>query len=155
MIEHFGIYANSGDVQTALNEETLVKPYVAKVGDDIDYNTLSIKGVYVVDSDGNKYQPIYEGGNEWDFRFEMDINASWTLYRDGNVITAETGSFSWFYTPQGIQFDSVSFSNTPVANIYPSVTPSYDVPRQQITISYNTSSGNLVEGNAMITYNGN
>lgn len=155
MIEHFGIYANSGDVQTALNEETLVKPYVAKVGDDIDYNTLSIKGVYVVDSDGNKYQPVYDGGNAWTFQFEMDINASLTLYHDGNVVTASSGSFGWYYTPQGIQFDSVSFSNTPVANIHPSVTPSYDTPRQQITISYNTSSGTEVLGNAMITYNGN
>ena len=154
MIEHFGIYANSGDVQTALNEEALVKPYVAKVGSDIDYNTLSINGVYVVDSDGNKYQPISEDENEWDFRFEMDINATWTLYRDGNVVTAKTGSISWYYTPQGIRFDSVSFSNTPVANIHPSVTPSYDTPIQEITISYNIVSGNHVIGNTMITYNG-
>lgn len=155
MIEHFGIYANSGDVQTALNEETLVKPYVAKVGSDIDYNTLSIKGVYVVDSDGNKYQPYYDGGNAWEFRFEMDINATWTLYHDGNVVTAETGTFSWFYMPEGIQFDSVSFSNTPVANIHPSVTPSYDTPIQEIRLQYNTSSNEEVLGNARITYNGN
>lgn len=39
MIEHFGIYANSGDVQTALNEETLVNPYVAKVSGALDYDT--------------------------------------------------------------------------------------------------------------------
>lgn len=40
MIKHFGIYANSGDVQTALNEETLLNPYVAKVSGALDYNSL-------------------------------------------------------------------------------------------------------------------
>ena len=153
-MNHLGIFNTSGDVQTALNEETLVKPYVAKIGSNIDFNTLSVKGVYIVDSDGNKYQPTNEEENQYIFQFEIDINASWTLYHDGNVVTANTGSISWFYTPEGIQFDSISFSNTPVANIYPSVTPSYDVPRQQITISYNTLYFEVL-GNAMITYNGN
>lgn len=39
-MRHFGIYANSGDVQTALNEETLVNPYVALVSGALDYDTL-------------------------------------------------------------------------------------------------------------------
>ena len=40
MIKHFGIYTNSGDVQTDLNEETLINPYVAKVSDSLDYNSI-------------------------------------------------------------------------------------------------------------------
>ena len=38
-MKHFGIYANSGDVNTALVEESLVKPYVALVSGALDYNT--------------------------------------------------------------------------------------------------------------------
>lgn len=40
-MRHFGIYANSGDVQTALNEEILVNPYVSLVSGALDYNTLA------------------------------------------------------------------------------------------------------------------
>ena len=39
-MKYFGIYNNSGDVQTALNEETLVNPYVALVSGALDYNSI-------------------------------------------------------------------------------------------------------------------
>lgn len=39
-MKHIAIFNNSGDVQTALNEETLVNPYVAKVSGALDYNSL-------------------------------------------------------------------------------------------------------------------
>lgn len=39
-MKHIGIFSNSGDVQTAINEETLVNPYVALVSGALDYDTL-------------------------------------------------------------------------------------------------------------------
>lgn len=38
-MNYFGIYNTSGDVKTALSEGTLNKPYVAIVGDEIDYDS--------------------------------------------------------------------------------------------------------------------
>ena len=43
-MKHIAIFNNSGDVQTALNEETLVNPYVAKVSGALDYNSLQPVG---------------------------------------------------------------------------------------------------------------
>ena len=39
-MKYFGIYANSGDVQTALAESALAKPYVALVSGALDYNSI-------------------------------------------------------------------------------------------------------------------
>lgn len=40
-MKHIQTFSNSGDVQTALNEETLINPYVALVsGTSLDYNSL-------------------------------------------------------------------------------------------------------------------
>lgn len=40
MIRHFGIYTHSYYVEHALDEETLVNPYVALVSGALDYNSL-------------------------------------------------------------------------------------------------------------------
>lgn len=39
-MKHIGIFNTSGDVQTALDNETFENPYVAKVNGTLDYNTL-------------------------------------------------------------------------------------------------------------------
>lgn len=39
-MKYFGIYANSGDVQTAINESALTNPYVALVSGALDYNSI-------------------------------------------------------------------------------------------------------------------
>lgn len=39
-MKHIGIFNTSGDVQTALDNETFGNPYVAKVNGTLDYNTL-------------------------------------------------------------------------------------------------------------------
>lgn len=44
---YMGKFASSGDVQTAVDNGDLVKPYVALVGNSIDYNTLSVATGYV------------------------------------------------------------------------------------------------------------
>lgn len=40
-MKHIAIFNTSGDVQTALNEETLVNPYVALVSGAVDFNELA------------------------------------------------------------------------------------------------------------------
>lgn len=61
MIEHFGIYTNSGDVQTALDLETLVNPYVALVSGALDYNSLE-----PVHPHDDEYPDPDPGDDEWD-----------------------------------------------------------------------------------------
>ena len=69
-MKHIQTFSNSGDVQTALNEETLIKPYVALVsGTSLDYNSLE------------PVQPCYLG--EWSdngqgtYTFQiLDVEAS-------------------------------------------------------------------------------
>lgn len=39
-MKHIAIFDNTEDVQTALNDEVLVKPYVALVSGALDYNTM-------------------------------------------------------------------------------------------------------------------
>lgn len=39
-MKHFGIFSNSGDVQTALMAGTLENPYVAMVSGALDYNSI-------------------------------------------------------------------------------------------------------------------
>lgn len=39
-MKHIAIFNNSGDVQTAIENEALLNPYVAKVSGALDYNTL-------------------------------------------------------------------------------------------------------------------
>lgn len=56
-MKHIAIFNNSGDVQTALNEETIVNPYVALVSGALDYNSIqpyepSYIGVWSDDGEG-------------------------------------------------------------------------------------------------------
>ena len=43
-MKHFGIFNNSGDVQTAINESALTNPYVALVSGALDYNSIQPVG---------------------------------------------------------------------------------------------------------------
>ena len=70
-MRHFGIYANSGDVQTALNEETLVNPYVALVSGSLDYDTVEPEachlGEWSDDGAGNyTFQILDNGATAWE-----------------------------------------------------------------------------------------
>ena len=46
-MKYFGIFNNSGDVQTALDESALSKPYVALVDGAVDYNSMSPASPYI------------------------------------------------------------------------------------------------------------
>lgn len=46
-MKYFGIFNTSGDVQTAIAESSLTKPYVAIVSGAVDYNTVSVSSNYM------------------------------------------------------------------------------------------------------------
>lgn len=111
-MKYFGIYNNSGDVQTALAEFALAKPYVAIVSGALDYDSQRAPRTapYIVDSLGNEYEGIYNGEN-WHFNdFTKPLSATFTLYsQDENVVTAATLYDSVGYTCNGeIAFDAWS-----------------------------------------------
>ena len=101
MLRHFGIYSNSGQVETAVENETLIKPYVAKVSGALDYNSYEehVDSAWVVDSAGNTYSgtPI---SNYFQFDFYKPTGATWTLYYNGQVVTASSFYAEKRYTCQ-------------------------------------------------------
>lgn len=72
-MKYFGIYANSGAVQTALNEETLVNPYVALVGESLDFNELAPAGP--------DYLGVWSGDGQGTYTFTIldDDQSKWGL----------------------------------------------------------------------------
>lgn len=71
-MKHIQTFSDSGDVQTALNEETLIKPYVALVsGTNLDYNSLEpvqpcYLGEWSDDGEGNyTFQILDTGDTAW------------------------------------------------------------------------------------------
>ena len=97
------------DVQTALNEEVLVKPYVALVDGSLDYNTVepasaSYIGEWSVDVNTYTFQIIDDDPSYW----EDDIQiATTSLYWDGSLtemdVTLHRGEGYWGmkFKPQG------------------------------------------------------
>ena len=139
-MKHIAIFNTSGDVQTALNEETLLNPYVALVsGSGLDYNSLEpAPECYIEDSDGNIYLPTgrtEEGGIiYYRFDFQADVDATWTLYHMGNVVEVVRGTIDWFQecNGQANTADQKNLNGAPIANIAPSTPISYDEPIQHI-----------------------
>lgn len=60
-MKHIAIFSNSGDVQTALNEETIINPYVALVSGAVDFNELTpaYKGVWSHEYDADSGLTVY------------------------------------------------------------------------------------------------
>ena len=86
-MKYFGIYNNSGDVQTALAEFALAKPYVAIVSGALDYNTLEPQsanyiGVWSDDGQGTYTFQVLDGES-----FELgDVEiATSELYFNGDL----------------------------------------------------------------------
>lgn len=102
-MKYFGIFSNSGDVQTALNESALTKPYVALVSGVLDYNTVEygpvFTGPYIEDSLGNIYNSGEYGSDGYEFSFQKRADATWTLYdENGDVVTASTFYMEYLVT---------------------------------------------------------
>lgn len=138
-MKHFGIYANTSDVQDALNAGTLENPYVATVQGNLDYNTMEPEPeFYIEDSDGNIYRPTgkTEGVGEisYGFDFQADVDATWTLYCDENVVTANSCNIVWYHECNGNAHDveQISTPGMDIANIAPTSPISYDEPIQHV-----------------------
>lgn len=155
-MRHIQTFSDSGDVQTALYEQTLLNPYVALVSGSLDYNSIKAgPECYIEDSDGNIYLPTgrtEEGGIiDYNFDFQADVDATWTLYHMGNVVTAGSGTITWFQdcNGQATSVEQMSVDGAPIANIAPSTPISYDEPIQHITYA------NLEYGDGAYSFHAN
>lgn len=106
-MKHIQTFSNSGDVQTALNEETLIKPYVALVsGTSLDYNSLEPvqpcylgewsdngQGTYtfqILDAEASAWENfvnigqlmgVYFNGDQTDMDVQLQFDGvSWIMY---------------------------------------------------------------------------
>lgn len=70
-MKYIGKYTDSSEVQTALNEEVLGKPYVALVGGVLDYNTLDVEepveymGSWTMEDGTYNFQILDSDGDFW------------------------------------------------------------------------------------------
>lgn len=142
-MKHIGIFNTSGDVRTALDEQTLLNPYVALVSGSLDYNSMvPVPECYIEDSDGNIYLPTGKteeaGMITYSFDFQADVDATWTLYHMGNVVTAQSGTITWYQECNGNAdgVEQMDMAGVTIANIAPSTPISYDEPVQHIYNSY-------------------
>lgn len=117
---YIGYFSTSGDLQTALNEENLVNPYVAYIADDdrIDYNSLEPEEPCYL-GEWN-----YEGDNTYIFSVDTE-NTGWEdnpikigellgVSADGNIgdldimLNYDTSNDCWH-----MEFFNSTFSNYP------------------------------------------
>lgn len=162
-MKHIAIFNNSGDVRTALDEQTLLKPYVALVSGSLDYNSVEpTPECYVEDSDGNIYLPASrtEINQEitYYFSFQADVDATWTLYRNKAVVVATEGGLYWNYicNSSHTQFETISAAGMPIADIAPTSPASYDEPVQKLSVLFvvGGEGTNSINANITIPYCG-
>lgn len=86
-----GFFSNSADVQTALNEEKLMNPYVAYLSDDdkLDYNTMEPQepcylGEWSEDGEGHYTFSVDTENAEWDDN-PIKIGELLGVFADGNI----------------------------------------------------------------------
>ena len=141
--KYLGKYASSEDVQSAINDGELQKPYVALVGNSIDYNTLNVATGYVgmpltfeITSDGDIVWKAANTANTITIEYKKNDGA-WT------EITSSTGGTSISV----VSGDTVQFRGD---NATYTTTPDYN----QFYNSFNgTTSGFIVYGNIMSMIN--
>ena len=91
-MKHFGIFNTSGEVETAISQSAITEPYVVMVSGDVYYNTVGesgMTGCWIEDSQGN----IYSGelsNDIYTFNYNKPTGATWTLYYNGQVVTASS-----------------------------------------------------------------
>lgn len=112
---YMGIYASSGDVQTAIDNGQLNKPYVALVGNEyVDYNSKKITNVYSkmpltfeiisggtfswIDKVGNNPRTIEYSinGAEWT-EITSSSNPSPISYNAGDIIQFRGNNSNYYY----------------------------------------------------------
>lgn len=106
-INHINKYADSAAIQAALDEGTLVNPYVAMTSSGtLDFNSLSpspvpSKGVWILTSDGDLIEGVYISGQSVQYDlyefgdFSASTAATYTLYSGGRIVTADIIGFQY------------------------------------------------------------
>lgn len=101
-MKHIGIFSNSGDVRTAIYAGTLEHPYVAMVSGALVYDSIDVlHGAWVEDSAGNIYSGGIAGPDNYHFDFYKPTGATWTMYYEGQVVTAATYYMEKIYICDG------------------------------------------------------
>ena len=88
--KYLGIYTTSGDVQTAINEGTLKKPYVALVDGVLDYNTVENQPDY--SQIPLTFEILSDGNISWLSKFDVDVTIEYS--KNGGAWTSITSSNS-------------------------------------------------------------
>ena len=88
--KYLGIYTTSGDVQTAINEGTLKKPYVALVDGVLDYNTVENQPDYT--QIPLTFEILSDGNISWLSKFDVDVTIEYS--KNGGAWTSITSSNS-------------------------------------------------------------
>ena len=81
-MKHIAIFDNMEDVQTALNEEVLVKPYVALVDGALDYNTAEPAPTTMGTWTGKSFQVTETDTTYWEQSVKIGVLND--VYIDGN-----------------------------------------------------------------------
>ena len=72
-MKHIAIFNTSGDVQTALDEQTLLNPYVALVSGSLDYNSIQPVGPCYLGEWSN------DGAGHYTFHINDTGDTAWTI----------------------------------------------------------------------------
>lgn len=90
MNKYLGIYSTSGDVQTAINNGELNKPYVAIVSGNLDYNTVENQPDY--SQIPLTFEILSDGNISWLSKFNVDVTIEYS--KNGGAWTSITSSNS-------------------------------------------------------------
>lgn len=90
MNKYLGIYSTSGDVQTAINNGELNKPYVAIVSGNLDYNTVENQPDY--SQIPLTFEILSDGNISWLSKFDVDVTIEYS--KNGGAWTSITSSNS-------------------------------------------------------------
>ena len=96
-MKHIGIFANSGAVATAIENEELLNPYVAMVSGVLDYDSVELipdsgVGLTVITSDGDVYLGLGDEGHYVEFTKPYD--STFTIYWNGEVAVLNPGGWN-------------------------------------------------------------
>lgn len=81
-MKHIGIFSTSGDVQTAIDNGTLLNPYVAEVSGALDYNTVVPAPTTMGTWTGKSFQVTETGTTYWEQPVKIGVLND--VYMDGN-----------------------------------------------------------------------
>lgn len=110
-MRHIAIFNNSGDVETALDEQTLLNPYVALVSGSLDYNSIQPVGPCYLGEWSDNGQGTYTfhildaEASAWENSVNIGqlLNVSFNEDKIDMDVTLQFDGYSWiiYFVPAG------------------------------------------------------